>query len=288
MIVFFFSSRRRHTIYISVTGVQTCALPIWLFELNFQTTSSKTTVPPASFLTTTLFCLFVSHLPVALPAESLTGPSTSSSYVSVPFVSLKLAMFPPRAFLRPRVCFSKWVFRQLERQVEAQSPPAVCALAHAVGPVELDSRLPVVSESYSAAGAAACARRGGEGAVDSAHVGEDCEREAFAEETSQAPFLAGYGVARGRDERAAAEPNFGLHAPHAQADGVVATEAAHRVGRSERGAREDGRAAAREADARAQVCDESVGQLAVERGRRGEVCEGLLAVADGEAEPPGR
>src|ERR1044072_8549552 len=28
---FFFSSRRRHTRYISVTGVQTCALPIWSF-----------------------------------------------------------------------------------------------------------------------------------------------------------------------------------------------------------------------------------------------------------------
>ena len=28
MYVFFFSSRRRHTRYISVTGVQTCALPI--------------------------------------------------------------------------------------------------------------------------------------------------------------------------------------------------------------------------------------------------------------------
>ena len=27
-ILFFFSSRRRHTRYISVTGVQTCALPI--------------------------------------------------------------------------------------------------------------------------------------------------------------------------------------------------------------------------------------------------------------------
>src|ERR1044072_5265396 len=27
--VFFFSSRRRHTRYISVTGVQTCALPIY-------------------------------------------------------------------------------------------------------------------------------------------------------------------------------------------------------------------------------------------------------------------
>ena len=28
-IFFFFSSRRRHTRYISVTGVQTCALPIY-------------------------------------------------------------------------------------------------------------------------------------------------------------------------------------------------------------------------------------------------------------------
>ena len=27
--IFFFSSRRRHTRYISVTGVQTCALPIY-------------------------------------------------------------------------------------------------------------------------------------------------------------------------------------------------------------------------------------------------------------------
>ena len=27
---FFFSSRRRHTRYISVTGVQTCALPIFI------------------------------------------------------------------------------------------------------------------------------------------------------------------------------------------------------------------------------------------------------------------
>src|SRR3546814_14100902 len=30
--VFFFSSRRRHTRCALVTGVQTCALPIWLFR----------------------------------------------------------------------------------------------------------------------------------------------------------------------------------------------------------------------------------------------------------------
>ena len=32
-VFFFFSSRRRHTRYISVTGVQTCALPILKNEL---------------------------------------------------------------------------------------------------------------------------------------------------------------------------------------------------------------------------------------------------------------
>src|SRR3546814_16789560 len=41
VIVFFFSSRRRHTICALVTGVQTCALPIWQRgaarrQLNFQ------------------------------------------------------------------------------------------------------------------------------------------------------------------------------------------------------------------------------------------------------------
>ena len=30
VVFFFFSSRRRHTRYISVTGVQTCALPIFV------------------------------------------------------------------------------------------------------------------------------------------------------------------------------------------------------------------------------------------------------------------
>src|ERR1043166_7963236 len=35
MSVVFFSSRRRHTRFRNVTGVQTCALPIWL-EIEFQ------------------------------------------------------------------------------------------------------------------------------------------------------------------------------------------------------------------------------------------------------------
>jgi len=32
VLVFFFSSRRRHTRFIEVTGVQTCALPISFYE----------------------------------------------------------------------------------------------------------------------------------------------------------------------------------------------------------------------------------------------------------------
>ena len=34
-LVFFFSSRRRHTRLLTVTGVQTCALPIWV-ESNVE------------------------------------------------------------------------------------------------------------------------------------------------------------------------------------------------------------------------------------------------------------
>src|SRR3546814_2764078 len=34
VLVFFFSSRRRHTICALVTGVQTCALPILVADLN--------------------------------------------------------------------------------------------------------------------------------------------------------------------------------------------------------------------------------------------------------------
>src|SRR3546814_7764821 len=34
MLVFFFSSRRRHTRCAVVTGVQTCALPIWLESVH--------------------------------------------------------------------------------------------------------------------------------------------------------------------------------------------------------------------------------------------------------------
>src|SRR3546814_8871202 len=36
VVIFFFSSRRRHTICALVTGVQTCALPIWMIQNNLD------------------------------------------------------------------------------------------------------------------------------------------------------------------------------------------------------------------------------------------------------------
>src|SRR3546814_6980273 len=52
---FFFSSRRRHTRCALVTGVQTCALPIYaahsqMLELPYYNTFFKTTTPPAAEL----------------------------------------------------------------------------------------------------------------------------------------------------------------------------------------------------------------------------------------------
>ena len=41
---FFFSSRRRHTRLLTVTGVQTCALPIWLAGLRANQTSHRQTL----------------------------------------------------------------------------------------------------------------------------------------------------------------------------------------------------------------------------------------------------
>src|SRR3546814_18255941 len=40
LMLFFFSSRRRHTICALVTGVQTCALPIWLLTAGVSGLSS--------------------------------------------------------------------------------------------------------------------------------------------------------------------------------------------------------------------------------------------------------
>src|SRR3546814_5146612 len=45
MLCFFFSSRRRHTDCALVTGVQTCALPIWSFPNGFPNTPGKPGTP---------------------------------------------------------------------------------------------------------------------------------------------------------------------------------------------------------------------------------------------------
>ena len=42
VLFFFFSSRRRHTRYISVTGVQTCALPIYNEEKMLDSFEQET------------------------------------------------------------------------------------------------------------------------------------------------------------------------------------------------------------------------------------------------------
>ena len=47
---FFFSSRRRHTRYISVTGVQTCALPICYMRLLELVAGPKTRAEALSTL----------------------------------------------------------------------------------------------------------------------------------------------------------------------------------------------------------------------------------------------
>src|SRR3546814_4164223 len=44
---FFFSSRRRHTRCALVTGVQTCALPIWKRRIEVWSNGSLHTQPPA-------------------------------------------------------------------------------------------------------------------------------------------------------------------------------------------------------------------------------------------------
>src|SRR3546814_7822310 len=43
-VVFFFSSRRRHTICALVTGVQTCALPICLWDVGFDWSNTRDNV----------------------------------------------------------------------------------------------------------------------------------------------------------------------------------------------------------------------------------------------------
>src|SRR3546814_3474554 len=48
---FFFSSRRRHTRCALVTGVQTCALPIWFVDSTEKSASSTRDLASARFVT---------------------------------------------------------------------------------------------------------------------------------------------------------------------------------------------------------------------------------------------
>ena len=65
---FFFSSRRRHTRYISVTGVQTCALPIsHIFTLGH----------PQLFQTDKELILFGAYVQVLIPLLLLRSERAS-------------------------------------------------------------------------------------------------------------------------------------------------------------------------------------------------------------------
>src|SRR5881397_4187674 len=46
--LFFFSSRRRHTRWLNVNGVQTCALPIWLHVQRLKSRVTTVQVPSSS------------------------------------------------------------------------------------------------------------------------------------------------------------------------------------------------------------------------------------------------
>src|SRR3546814_10486039 len=77
LIVFFFSSRRRHTRCALVTGVQTCALPI----------SPPTTVPPKVRIDMTLTEL---KYIVAVARERHFGRAAEACFVSQPTLSVAI------------------------------------------------------------------------------------------------------------------------------------------------------------------------------------------------------
>src|SRR3546814_9656873 len=80
---FFFSSRRRHTICALVTGVQTCALPIWKRGANFiWGRAVASTIDGGRRLVLKAILRLVSKLPRrrnSLPEEEGTQKSTSRS-----------------------------------------------------------------------------------------------------------------------------------------------------------------------------------------------------------------
>src|SRR3546814_7141991 len=69
MVVFVFSSRRRHTRCALVTGVQTCALPIYAAK-GFRTGGGNTAVP-AAFCATDLTALGLAEVPQTYKSDSV-------------------------------------------------------------------------------------------------------------------------------------------------------------------------------------------------------------------------
>ena len=97
---FFFSSRRRHTRYISVTGVQTCALPI-SFTKSFK---------PVCFATSGKV---VDSINFFVPCKKFFTILDFFSFYNFPFTTKSQSYFFIVYFL-----YSKsWLFRSEERRV---------------------------------------------------------------------------------------------------------------------------------------------------------------------------
>src|SRR3546814_12351980 len=79
-VLFFFSSRRRHTRCALVTGVQTCALPIWPTTPTVFSTRSRSM--PGSFITNLarlLLPIFCTRLGISPCCQPNTAPAPANA-----------------------------------------------------------------------------------------------------------------------------------------------------------------------------------------------------------------
>src|SRR3546814_5000494 len=104
-VFFFFSSRRRHTRCALVTGVQTCALPIWeRFRTLVATASALTNVLAADPLSRVLdgyhrFRLYAPRMLRLLDMQA--APIATPLLAAVAMLRNGIKVDPPVDFLRP-------------------------------------------------------------------------------------------------------------------------------------------------------------------------------------------
>src|SRR3546814_2438539 len=105
--VFFFSSRRRHTRCALVTGVQTCALPIWTFRHDREALVQAVTERGAGYwvltpLETPRFTLLVNR--GFVPKDRRNAMTRAAGHVAAPVTVTGLLRVtePGGAFLRDR------------------------------------------------------------------------------------------------------------------------------------------------------------------------------------------